>query len=178
MDSAFDVTWQTRNGRRIVNCTCYFRGAWEKCTVMWSEIKCCRDRLKMRTKRTEADMDEFLMKLGLWRKPIARDGYSLFRAVSEQVSFRGHYHFSTWSQNFYRGSKIFFFRISISHSNLSYEGILRKGVRKLFLLSESLHFWENIILVFTKKQAINDTNNFGISMTSNVAVWISRSSFY
>lgn len=41
----------------------------------------------MRTKRTEADMDEFLLKLGLWRKPIARDGYSLFRAVSEQVRF-------------------------------------------------------------------------------------------
>ena len=30
-------------------------------------------------------MDEFLATLNLWRKPIAKDGSCLFRAVSEQV---------------------------------------------------------------------------------------------
>ena len=31
-------------------------------------------------------MDEFLARLDLYRKPIAKDGSCLFRAVSEQVS--------------------------------------------------------------------------------------------
>lgn len=31
-------------------------------------------------------MDKYLSTLGLWRKPIARDGFCLFRATSEQVS--------------------------------------------------------------------------------------------
>jgi len=35
---------------------------------------------------TESAMDEFLAKQGLYRKPIAKDGSCLFRAVSEQVS--------------------------------------------------------------------------------------------
>jgi len=35
---------------------------------------------------TESAMDEFLTKQGLYRKPIAKDGSCLFRAVSEQVS--------------------------------------------------------------------------------------------
>ena len=30
-------------------------------------------------------MEEYLATLGLWRKPIAKDGSCLFRAVSEQV---------------------------------------------------------------------------------------------
>jgi hypothetical protein len=34
----------------------------------------------------EAAMDSFLGKLGLYRKPIAKDGSCLFRAVAEQVS--------------------------------------------------------------------------------------------
>ena len=33
----------------------------------------------------EAAMDSFLEKLGLYRKPIAKDGSCLFRAVAEQV---------------------------------------------------------------------------------------------
>lgn len=32
-------------------------------------------------------MDKYLSTLGLWRKPIARDGFCLFRATSEQVSW-------------------------------------------------------------------------------------------
>ena len=35
---------------------------------------------------TETAMDEFLTRLDLYRKPIAKDGSCLFRAVSEQVS--------------------------------------------------------------------------------------------
>ena len=35
---------------------------------------------------TETAMDEFLARLDLYRKPIAKDGSCLFRAVSEQVS--------------------------------------------------------------------------------------------
>lgn len=34
----------------------------------------------------EAAMDSFIGKLGLYRKPIAKDGSCLFRAVAEQVS--------------------------------------------------------------------------------------------
>ena len=34
---------------------------------------------------TETAMDEFLARLNLYRKPIAKDGSCLFRAVSEQV---------------------------------------------------------------------------------------------
>jgi hypothetical protein len=34
----------------------------------------------------EAAMDSFLDLLGLYRKPIAKDGSCLFRAVAEQVS--------------------------------------------------------------------------------------------
>lgn len=33
----------------------------------------------------EAAMDGFLEKIGLFRKPIAKDGSCLFRAVAEQV---------------------------------------------------------------------------------------------
>ena len=33
----------------------------------------------------KSDMDVFLDKLGLYRKPIAKDGSCLFRAVAEQV---------------------------------------------------------------------------------------------
>lgn len=35
---------------------------------------------------TETAMDEFLGRLNLYRKPIAKDGSCLFRAVSEQVN--------------------------------------------------------------------------------------------
>ena len=35
---------------------------------------------------TETAMDEFLARIDLYRKPIAKDGSCLFRAVSEQVS--------------------------------------------------------------------------------------------
>lgn len=35
----------------------------------------------------DSAMDEFLAKKGLYRKPIAKDGSCLFRAVSEQVSY-------------------------------------------------------------------------------------------
>ena len=38
----------------------------------------------------EAAMDNFLGKLGLYRKPIAKDGSCLFRAVAEQVSIFRH----------------------------------------------------------------------------------------
>lgn len=34
---------------------------------------------------TETAMDEYLARLDLYRKPIAKDGSCLFRAVSEQV---------------------------------------------------------------------------------------------
>lgn len=40
---------------------------------------------------TETAMDEFLSRLDLYRKPIAKDGSCLFRAVSEQVSNVGVY---------------------------------------------------------------------------------------
>lgn len=36
---------------------------------------------------TETAMDEFLARKDLFRKPIAKDGSCLFRAVSEQVGF-------------------------------------------------------------------------------------------
>lgn len=42
--------------------------------------------MKMQVK-PEAAMDNFLAVLGLWRKPVARDGFCLFRAVSEQVKY-------------------------------------------------------------------------------------------
>lgn len=38
---------------------------------------------------TETAMDEYLARLDLYRKPIAKDGSCLFRAVSEQVSLVG-----------------------------------------------------------------------------------------
>lgn len=37
-------------------------------------------------KKYFANMDEYLCSLGLYRKMVARDASSLFRAVSEQVS--------------------------------------------------------------------------------------------
>jgi hypothetical protein len=36
-------------------------------------------------RQAETFLDNFLSSIGLWRKPVARDGLSLFRAVSEQV---------------------------------------------------------------------------------------------
>lgn len=39
-------------------------------------------------KKYFANMDEYLSSLGLYRKMVARDASSLFRAVSEQVSER------------------------------------------------------------------------------------------
>ena len=38
---------------------------------------------------TETAMDDYLARLDLYRKPIAKDGSCLFRAVSEQVSLHG-----------------------------------------------------------------------------------------
>ena len=35
---------------------------------------------------SESAMDEYLSKLDLYRKPVAKDGSCLFRVVSEQVS--------------------------------------------------------------------------------------------
>jgi len=40
----------------------------------------------MKKAKPEVFLDHYLSSIGLWRKPIARDGHSLFRAVSEQVS--------------------------------------------------------------------------------------------
>lgn len=40
-------------------------------------------------KKYFANMDEYLCSLGLYRKMVARDASSLFRAVSEQVSWSG-----------------------------------------------------------------------------------------
>ena len=34
----------------------------------------------------ESAIDEYLAAIGLWRKPIAKDGSCIFRAVSERVS--------------------------------------------------------------------------------------------
>eukprot|EP00064_Thunnus_orientalis_P021372 superscaffoldBa00006437_g21533 len=46
-------------------------------------------------KKYFVNMDEYLCSLGLYRKMVARDASSLFRAVSEQVtlccSINGHY---------------------------------------------------------------------------------------
>jgi hypothetical protein len=39
-----------------------------------------------KNQRSSSAMDKYLSTLGLWRKPIARDGFCLFRATSEQVS--------------------------------------------------------------------------------------------
>lgn len=36
----------------------------------------------------EQSMDEYLKKLNLFRKPVAKDGSCLFRVVSEQVSLK------------------------------------------------------------------------------------------
>lgn len=38
-------------------------------------------------KKYFVNMDEYLCSLGLYRKMVARDASSLFRAVSEQVSW-------------------------------------------------------------------------------------------
>ena len=35
--------------------------------------------------KQELFLDHYLSTLNLWRKPIAKDGFCLFRAVSEQV---------------------------------------------------------------------------------------------
>ena len=44
-------------------------------------------RVKMRNSSvySDIDIDDYLSGLQLWRKPTARDGTCLFRAVSEQV---------------------------------------------------------------------------------------------
>lgn len=39
----------------------------------------------MKKAKPEVFLDHYLSTIGLWRKPIPRDGLSLFRAVSEQV---------------------------------------------------------------------------------------------
>lgn len=41
---------------------------------------------KKKEKKYLVSMDEYLCSLGLYRKMVARDASSLFRAVSEQVS--------------------------------------------------------------------------------------------
>ncbi|CAC5360438.1 unnamed protein product [Mytilus coruscus] len=53
-----------------------------------------------------SSMDSYLSSLGLWRKPVARDGFCLFRATSEQVYMtQAHY------EKLYNLSKEFFYRL-------------------------------------------------------------------
>lgn len=57
----------------------------------WSEVVGGSMGKKTRRVKTEAKtyrgpLDEILYNKNLWRKPIAKDGSCLFRAVSEQVS--------------------------------------------------------------------------------------------
>jgi hypothetical protein len=71
----------------------------------------------MKNQRSSSAMDKYLSNLGLWRKPIARDGFCLFRATSEQVSL-GYGAFARES------GKIFVilvsFRIPIYKNNIHY----------------------------------------------------------
>ncbi|XP_021366138.1 protein ovarian tumor locus-like [Mizuhopecten yessoensis] len=59
--------------------------------------------MKTQQVKPEAAMDSFLAVLGLWRKPVARDGFCLFRAVSEQV-----YCTQTFHQNIYELAKFYY----------------------------------------------------------------------
>ena len=38
-------------------------------------------------RNSEAAMDQYLQSIGLYRKPVAKDGSCLFRAVAEKVHF-------------------------------------------------------------------------------------------
>lgn len=42
-------------------------------------------RIMKKQPKPEVFLDNYLTSIGLWRKPLPRDGLSLFRAVSEQV---------------------------------------------------------------------------------------------
>lgn len=55
--------------------------------------------------KPEVFLDHYLSTLGLWRKPVARDGLSLFRAVSEQVCL-----IAFERKSVYRTDLIFFYR--------------------------------------------------------------------
>ncbi|XP_013392263.1 OTU domain-containing protein 4-like [Lingula anatina] len=46
----------------------------------------------MKTTTRGEPLDRYLAELGLWRKSIAKDGFSLFRAVSEQLFLSQVYH--------------------------------------------------------------------------------------
>lgn len=65
----------------------------QELAVMYDPNCCCEyayallasfQEMKKQTK-SAVFLDHYLSTLGLWRKPVARDGLSLFRAVSEQV---------------------------------------------------------------------------------------------
>lgn len=61
-----------------------------KRNVLSDFTECCCEfaggRMQKGLKKYFVNMDEYLCSLGLYRKMVARDASSLFRAVSEQVS--------------------------------------------------------------------------------------------
>ncbi|XP_052283350.1 OTU domain-containing protein 4-like isoform X2 [Dreissena polymorpha] len=92
--------------------------------------------MKKQTK-PEVFLDHYLGTIGLWRKPIARDGLSLFRAVSEQLFMTQVYH-----NNLYEACRIVFFHLAKDPEKDWNEHevmkILSRMYRKDFLIYESV----------------------------------------
>ncbi|XP_069129404.1 deubiquitinase otu-like isoform X3 [Argopecten irradians] len=93
--------------------------------------------LKMQQVKPEAAMDSFLSVLGLWRKPVARDGCCLFRAVSEQI-----YCTQTFHLKIYDNAKFYFQKWNEERDGNFWTEVdvmqtLSKMYRKDFLIYES-----------------------------------------
>ncbi|XP_053398650.1 OTU domain-containing protein 4-like isoform X2 [Mercenaria mercenaria] len=92
--------------------------------------------MKKQTK-PEVFLDHYLSTLGLWRKPVARDGLSLFRAVSEQLFMT-----QTFHTNLYEACRIVFLHLGMDPetdwTEVEVIQILSRMYRRDFLVYENV----------------------------------------
>ncbi|KAL5011268.1 hypothetical protein ScPMuIL_009819 [Solemya velum] len=86
--------------------------------------------------KTEVFMDSYLTSLGLWRKPVAKDGFCLFRAVSEQL-----FNTQTHYQHIYQVCRFYFSPLEEEEVNLEWSeievmDILSRLYKRDFLIYE------------------------------------------
>ncbi|XP_060569274.1 uncharacterized protein LOC132727724 isoform X2 [Ruditapes philippinarum] len=88
-------------------------------------------------RQAETFLDNYLSSIGLWRKPVARDGLSLFRAVSEQLFMT-----QTFHTNLYEACRIVFLHLGMDPetdwTEIEVIQILSRMYRRDFLIYESV----------------------------------------
>lgn len=153
MDGAFDVTWQTRNGRRIVNCTCYFRGAWEVYSYVISDQMLSWSRAKENENQTYGSRYGWIFT----EARLMAKADSKRRVFSVQSGIRTGKICGHLIAKFNRGSLNFVSRSSTSHSNSKWRISTEKRGPKIIFDLRRVSISGKLIRVFIEKQATNET---------------------